>query len=189
MLHAISVPQSPSSSIYVQESLLVSLTPIKVGSCGQPLPRYPGGEYDLCCSQSDRRCRSRTESGDFGSLCGKSPISGGADCSGGIDRGLFNQKYRQSVAHRIHPPAGRALQRLWIRLYFQIALARRTNHQIDEILGNHDAEIVRRLEHFSPQSHRNTDESQGHNNRALGLVSIEVLPHDFVGSSLCLCGE
>ena len=78
MLHAISVPQSPSGSIYVQESFLVSLTPIKVGSCGQPLRRYPAREYELCRPKSDTRCRFRTESGDFRSICGKWPISGGS---------------------------------------------------------------------------------------------------------------
>lgn len=161
MLHAISVPQSPSSSIYVQESSLVSLTPIKVGSCGQPLPRYPGREYELYGSESDRRCRSRTESGDFRSFCGKSPLVGGADCSGGIDRGLFDQQNRQPVAHRIHPPARCAFQRLWIGLYFQVALAGWTNHQIEKVLGNHDGRIVRRSERFSPQSHRDTEEQNG----------------------------
>jgi hypothetical protein len=72
MLHAISVPDWAPNSIYVQESVLVSLTPIKIESCGQPLRRYPGGEYDLFCPESDIRCRSRTESGDSRSICGKS---------------------------------------------------------------------------------------------------------------------
>ena len=98
MLHAISMPQSPSSSIYVQETFLVYLTPIEFESCGQPLPRYPAGEYELYCSESDRRCRSRTESGDFRSFRGKIPTM-----SGRIDGGLVDQQNRKSVAHRIHP--------------------------------------------------------------------------------------
>lgn len=77
MLHAISMPQLASIPIYVQESFLVSLTPIKFGSCGQPLQQYPVREYELYRSQSDTRCRFKTESGDFRSICGKSPISGG----------------------------------------------------------------------------------------------------------------
>ena len=71
MLHAISMPQPAPKSIYVREAFLVSLTPIKMESCGQPLPRYPVRGYQLECLGSDTRCRSRTESVGFRSKRGK----------------------------------------------------------------------------------------------------------------------
>jgi hypothetical protein len=72
MLHAISMPQLASKSIYVPGSLLVSLTPIKIKSCGQPLRQYSLAEYQMYCLGSDTRCRLGTESGDFRSIYGKS---------------------------------------------------------------------------------------------------------------------
>jgi len=66
------MPQPASHSIYVQEHQLVSLTPFKIRSCGQPLRQYRARGYQMVCLGSDTRCRSRTESGDSSSESGKS---------------------------------------------------------------------------------------------------------------------
>src|ERR1700741_1720599 len=71
MLHAISVPQTAPVSKYVQEHLLVALTPVERKSCGQPLRRYPAASYEAECHDSDTRCRSGTKSGDFRPKSGK----------------------------------------------------------------------------------------------------------------------
>jgi len=75
--------------------------------------------------------------------------------SGGIDRGLFDQQYRQAVAHGIHPMARCAFQRFRIRLQFQILLARRANDQVEEVLGNHVERLYDDQKAFSPRRYRN----------------------------------
>lgn len=135
MLHAISMPQPASALTYVRSSLLVSLTPIKFESCGQPLPPYPAPGYEMLWPASDRRCRSGTESGDPRSVCGKFLSSGG------LDDCLVDQQDRQAIPYRIHPAASRAFQGLGLGSYFKRIFAGGTNHQIEQLLGNHDGRL------------------------------------------------
>jgi hypothetical protein len=189
MLHAISMPQLGSASRYVQESVLVSLTPIKFESCGQPLPEYPAPGYDFVGSESDRRCRFRTESGDF-----RFTLRQILRASGRIDGGFLDQQCRQAVAHRIHASAGGAPQLLRIRPNFQVAFAGGTDDQVEKVLGNHNRWIVRRFERFFTTDSQRHRARQQHNNHSLALRQDDEIPakRNLAWSfsvPLCLCGE
>ncbi len=152
MLHAISMPQSAPVSIYVHERLLVSLTPVEMKSCGQPLPRYPASGYHLSRLASDITCRSGTKSGDFRSRCGKRPRIGKARESGWIDRRLIDQQNGDVIPDRINPVARAALERLRVHLENKGLFAGGANQDLKQVLGNHDREIVRRKRPLSADS-------------------------------------
>ena len=185
MLHAIYMPQLASKSIYVRGSLLVSLTPIKIKSCGQPLRQYSPAKYEMYRLASDTRCRLGTESGDSRSICGKSPISGGC---GSLRRD------RSSPLQSAEPAARRAPDTRVGRRY--------TSTPLDSSLlpgrsctpdkppdrgglvesSRGDCTTVRTLFTTESQRHRGRP---GHNNNSWCLFEQEIPQRYFRSFSLC----
>jgi hypothetical protein len=137
------MPSAASVSIYVPEGVLVSLTLVEIGSCRQPKAgnRRPG--FRKYRQGNDTRCRSGTESGDFRTERGKTPRSGK---SGRVGRSLVDQQYRDVIADGVDAVAGIALEGFGVGFEDERLLAGRANQDFEEVLRNHDGEIVRRGE-------------------------------------------
>jgi hypothetical protein len=91
----------------------------------------------------DTTCRSGTEKAqDLPKWVDTSHTSGPRRRSGRIDDRFIDQQDRNSISHRVDPPALRTLQAFSIFLEQEGFLARRANQNVEQILRKH-ASILR----------------------------------------------
>jgi methylenetetrahydrofolate dehydrogenase (NADP+)/methenyltetrahydrofolate cyclohydrolase len=98
--------------------------------------------------------RSSSWSAEFGQALEDLP--GEESESGGLDRCLVHQHDGNVVLHCIYPVALRTLQTFWFFPVYESLLARRTNQDFQQFLGNHGW-IVPHDKINSPQRDRNTE--------------------------------